>query len=216
MAPSRLLRALIAALLLAGATPAAAEERGFDHYLLALTWMPSFCEFEGDAREDSRCAPDSGHGWTVHGLWPQRTGGSWPEYCDTAHRNPSRRETAAQVDLYGASGSAGHQWNKHGRCTGLSAADYFALTRAAAGRLTLPQVFDALDQTIVLSPDVVEAAFIEANPGLTYTMMLTTCRQDAIVELRLCLTRDLRPRPCDNALILRGCSLDAARMPGLR
>ena len=213
MAPIRLPHrlALIAALALA--VPAEAKEPGFDHYLLALTWMPSFCEFEGDARDDPRCAPGTGHGWMVHGLWPQHAGGGWPEYCPTAQRNPSRRETAAQVDLFGASGTAWHQWNKHGSCTGLSAADYYALTRAAVAAFALPEVLAGPEMDAVIAPRRVEAAFIEANPQLDEAMMVTVCRRDAIIELRLCLTRELDPRPCDAALFRRECALDAARLP---
>lgn len=214
---------IVAALALALAVPLPAiaqtgsvPETYFDHYLLALTWMPSFCELEGDAREDARCAPGSAHGWMVHGLWPQQTGGRWPEFCETPHRNPSRRDTAAQADLYGAGHAAWHQWNKHGRCSGLSAGDYYALTRAALDRFTLPDLFDGVTDALTVSPAVIEHAFIEANPALDEQMMVTTCRSDAIVELRLCLTRDLMPRICDAELFLRECALDAARLPGLR
>ena len=198
--------------------PATAQDRAgqFDHYLLALSWMPAFCDQDGDRRDDPRCAPGTGLGWVVHGLWPQHTGGHWPEYCPTPERQPSRRETAAQADLFGASGPAWHQWNKHGRCTGLSAAGYYTLTREALARLTLPEVFTAIRAPLNVAPEVVEAAFIEANPGLTPEMMVTTCRNDALVELRLCLTRGLEPRPCDPALIRRECALPAARLEALR
>jgi ribonuclease T2 len=214
--PGRLLRRLVLLVLLALPAPAAAEGARFDHYLLALTWMPSFCLLEGDARDDARCAPGSGHGWMVHGLWPQNAGGAWPEYCPTGHRNPSRRETAAQADLFGAAGPAWHQWNKHGRCTGLSARDYYALTRAVVGALTLPDTFATTEGGAVLAPEAVEAAFIEANPGLDAGMMIATCRRDLIVELRLCLTRDLQPRSCDQEVLQRGCAREAAHLPAPR
>lgn len=212
--------ALVVALIVAipAATPAPAQDRAgvFDHYLLALSWMPAFCTIEGDRRMDTRCEPGARLGWVVHGLWPQHAGGAWPEYCHTAHRNPSRRETAGEADLFGTAGAAWHQWNKHGRCTGLSSRDYYALTRTAFAALTLPEVFSAIDEPLIVAPEVIEAAFIEVNPALSPEMMITTCRDSSIVELRLCLTRDLTPRPCDEALFLRECALDAARLPPLR
>jgi ribonuclease T2 len=206
----------VVAVLLALAAPAAAQNRAgaFDHYILALSWMPAFCASEGEARGDARCAPGTRHGWMVHGLWPQHRGGTWPEYCPTAERPPTRRETAEQADLFGASGAAWHQWNKHGRCTGLSAQGYYALTRAALDRLTLPAIFQRIDQPLSVAPDVIEAAFIEDNPGLTGDMMVTTCRRDTLVELRLCLNRDLSPRPCDAEV--RSCALRSARLLPLR
>jgi ribonuclease T2 len=213
-----LLRKLGAALTLTLALsgPLSAQNRPgvFDHYILALTWMPAFCAAEGEARGDVRCAPGSRNGWMVHGLWPQHRGGTWPEYCQTAERAPNRRETAEQADLFGASGAAWHQWNKHGRCTGLSAAAYYALTRQALERLDMPAIFRRIDQPLSVSPDVIEAAFVEENPGLTGDMMVTTCRRDTLVELRVCLTRDLDPRPCDAEV--RSCSLRSARLLPLR
>jgi len=187
---------------------------GFDHYLLALTWMPSFCEVEGDAREDARCTPEAAHGWMVHGLWPQGLGGTWPEFCRTRHRNPTRRETAAQSDLFGASGAAWHQWNKHGRCSGLTAEDYFTLTRAAESALTLPH--DIAPESALIAPQAVEAAVIASNPNLREDMMVTVCRRDLITEVRLCLTRDLQPRACDAELHRRACNRPDARLPPLR
>ncbi|MCC5970762.1 MAG: ribonuclease T2 [Pararhodobacter sp.] len=217
---ARALAVLVALLLLVVPMPttARAQDRAgaFDHYVLALSWMPAFCTLEGARREDARCAPGSALGWMVHGLWPQHAGGGWPEYCPTPARNPSRRETAAQSDLFGAAGAAWHQWNKHGRCTGLSADGYYALTRAALERLVLPAVFDTLHSAVRVSPGAVEAAFVAANPALERDMMITTCRAGVIVELRLCLTRELEPRPCDAALLRRSCPLPEARLEALR
>lgn len=202
---------------LAQGQPRSADPAGvFDHYLLALTWMPSFCAMTGDGRGDARCTAGQRLGWQVHGLWPQHADGSWPEYCRSPHRNPSRQETGRQAGMFGASGAAWHQWNKHGTCTSLSPADYYALTRLAWEGLVLPEIFDAVTRDLVVAPAVIGAAVIEANPGLTDDMLLVTCRRDAVYELRLCLTRDLQPRPCAPQTRLRACALDAARLPALR
>ena len=40
----------------------------------------------------------------------------------TAERDPSRRESQQMADIMGSGGLAWHQWQKHGRCSGLSAA----------------------------------------------------------------------------------------------
>jgi len=207
---------LVVTVLLALAAPVAAQNRAgaFDHYILALTWMPAFCRLDGAARADARCTDGRRAGWMVHGLWPQHRGGAWPEYCPTAHPAPSRAQTAAQAGLYGTSGAAWHQWNKHGRCTGLSAADYYDLTRAALERLVLPEVFDRIDRPLRVAPQVIEDAFAEANPGLSPEMMVTSCREGLLVELRLCLTRELEPRACDPGT--RACRLPAAELLPLR
>lgn len=206
--------ALCAAVILAA--PVGAQNRAgeFDHYVLALSWMPAFCAQDQSGRDDPRCAPGRRAGWMVHGLWPQHRGGSWPEYCATNERTPTRRETTEQADIFGTQGAAWHQWNKHGRCTGLSAQGYYALTRRAMAGLQVPAIFDGIDRTLSVAPDVIEAAFIEANPELTPDQMVVTCRRDALVELRLCLTRDLEPRTCDAEL--RGCSMRAPQLLPLR
>ena len=67
----------------------------------------------------------------------------------------------------GSSGLAWYQWKKHGRCTGLAAQDYFALTRAAANAIAIPAPLDRLGRDVSLPAKVVEDAFIEANPDLT-------------------------------------------------
>jgi ribonuclease T2 len=209
MPPARL-RCRLALILAFGPGAALAEEAAFDHYLLALTWMPSFCALEGEARGDRRCVAGQNYDWLVHGLWPQGPGGTWPEYCATDHRNPSRRDTAAQIDLFGAAGPAWHQWRKHGSCTGLDPTDYYTATRDAVGRLTLPADISA---EVPIAPAAVEAALIAANPALDASMMITTCRQGLIVELRVCMTLDLQPRPCDPELFVRECKSEAARLP---
>jgi Ribonuclease I len=200
----------------AGAAPAQDRAGDFDSYLLALSWIPAYCATDGDDRDDPRCEDGRRVGWAVHGLWPQNDDGTWPEYCHTAQRSPSRQETAAQSALFGTSGSAWHQWNKHGRCTGLSAANFYRLVQVAVDGIALPAVFNGIDRELRVDPDVVEAAFIEANPGLTQDMMVTSCPRGDLVELRVCLTRDLQPEDCAPAITRRECRRDAATLLPLR
>ncbi len=199
------------------AAPARAEGTAgdFDYYVMALSWSPGWCAAEGAARDDPQCAAGARFGWVLHGLWPQYEDGGWPDFCPTGARNPSRTDTAAEADLFGSSGSAWHQWNKHGRCTGLSAADYYRLSRLAYDRVTRPEVFRRLDRDVRLPARVVEEAFLEANPGLTADMITVTCRDRAIREARICLTRDLSPRPCGEGL-RRDCPLDDALFRAIR
>lgn len=184
--------------LLAALWPAPAPAEGvageFDYYVLSLSWQPAWCRATGDGRDADECDRGSGLDFVVHGLWPQYEQG-WPDYCDTDERDPSRRETQAMGDLM-APGLALYQWRKHGRCSGLSAAEYYAATRKAAGRIAIPAPFDDLSRDISLPPVVVEEAFIEANPGLDSDGVTVTCKAEALAEVRICLTRDLEPRAC--------------------
>ena len=181
--------------LLAAPTLAQDVAGRFDYYVLSLSWSPSWCLAEGDARDADQCDPGRRKSFVVHGLWPQYERG-WPEDCRTAARDPSRRETRAMGDIMGSSGLAWYQWKKHGRCTGLAAQDYFALTRAAAGAITIPAPLAGLGRDVSLPAKVVEDAFIEANPDLTRDGITVTCRDSALQEVRICLTPDLEPRAC--------------------
>ena len=93
-------------------------------------------------------------------------------------------------------GLALYQWRKHGRCSGLSARDYYATMRKAVEGIAIPGPFDDLPRDITLPPTVVEDAFLEANPGLTGDAVTVTCKAQALAEVRICLTPDLRLRDC--------------------
>lgn len=184
---------LVAALLLAPWSAPARDVAGqFDYYVLALSWSPSWCSSNADA---AQCEAGRRLDFVVHGLWPQYERG-WPQDCISSQRNPSRQETAAMADLVGSAGLAWHQWQKHGRCTGLSARDYFAATRRAARAVAIPAAFAGLARDITLPPALVEDAFIDENPGLGPDGIIVTCRGTLLHEVRICLTRDLTPRDC--------------------
>jgi ribonuclease T2 len=192
------------ALLLLNALPAsAAGERAgaFDYYVLSLSWSPTFCALDGDDRGADQCDPRHDFSFTLHGLWPQYEFG-WPSDCRTGERDATRAETRAMADIMGSAGLAWHEWKKHGRCSGLSAGDYFETSRQAYDSIVIPEVFRALRQDVTLPASVVEEAFVDANPGLEATMVTITCEAGRIQEARICLTKDLAPRPC---------GLDAAR-----
>lgn len=204
-------------LLLALALPAHAEgERAgdFDYFVMALTWSPNWCALEGDARDDDQCDARHAYGFTLHGLWPQYESG-YPSGCRSAERDPSRAETGSMTDIMGSGGLAWYQWKKHGRCTGLTARDYFATARRAYGSVTLPDVFQRLNRSITLPAAVVEDAFVEANPALPRDAITITCEAGMIQEVRLCLTKDLSPRRCGDDVI-RDCRIKDAVMAPVR
>ncbi|MDW4498578.1 ribonuclease T2 [Sulfitobacter sp. D35] len=180
----------------------------FDYYVLSLSWSPNWCALEGAARGSDQCDPRADHGWILHGLWPQYESG-YPSYCPVHVRPPSRGMTGAMADIMGSGGLAWHQWKKHGVCSGLDPADYFALSRAAYGGVVRPEVFRKLDEAVRLPARVVEDAFLRANPEFGRDGITVTCRAGHIQEARICLTRDLEPRSCGRD-VRADCSLDDA------
>ncbi|MBR9862351.1 MAG: ribonuclease T2 [Rhodobacteraceae bacterium] len=214
-----MIRILLTLLSITAATTGMSRAEGerpgaFDYYVMALSWSPNWCGLEGDARNSPQCAPERKHGWVLHGLWPQKERG-WPSYCRSNVRAPSRAMTAAMADIMGTGGLAWHQWKKHGTCTGLGAEDYFALSRVAYARVNRPEILRKLDKTIALPARVIEDAFLESNPGLKADQITVTCKSNHIQEVRICLTRDLKPRRC-GADVLRDCTATNAVLNPIR
>ncbi|AZL59105.1 ribonuclease T [Tabrizicola piscis] len=205
----------LAALFWATGVSAQEDRAGdFDYYVLSLSWSAAWCALEGDARDDPQC--DTGRGLTfiLHGLWPQHEAG-WPSFCRTGQRDPSRAETAAMADIMGGSGLAFYQWKKHGRCSGLSATDYYRTARQAYDSIEIPELFRQIDRSLTLPASVIEEAFLEANPGLGPEEITITCKDGLIQEARICLTRDLDPRTC-GADVIRDCRLSDAVLEPVR
>ncbi|MEM9047273.1 MAG: ribonuclease T2 [Pseudomonadota bacterium] len=199
--------------------PAAQEARDhvtgrFDYYVLALSWSPSWCMLKGDERNAPECRDGAGLGFVLHGLWPQYEAG-WPSDCRTDLPDPRRRQNAAQTDLFRSAGLAWHQWKKHGRCSGLTADAYFALSRRAFAAIDRPWVFKQLSAGIWIAPAAVEAAFLEANPSIPPSGITITCRNAVLHEVKICLTRELAFRAC--GLDTRvDCRLNPVYFPKMR
>ncbi|MDF1709970.1 MAG: ribonuclease T2 [Paracoccaceae bacterium] len=219
--PMTILFRLILALLIIPASLTSAPLRAdgerpgeFDYYVMALSWSPNWCALEGDARRSPQCRADSGHGWMLHGLWPQYHRG-WPSFCRTTEPQPTPAMTAAMADIMGTPGLAWHQWRKHGVCSGLSARAYFDLSRRAYDSITRPDVFRQLERPVRLPASLIEEAFLRDNPGLEPDMLTITCREGRIQEARLCLSKDLNPVPCGRDVV-RDCTLRDALFDPLR
>lgn len=205
----------IAALYWSGSVLAEGERAGdFDYYVLSLSWSAAWCALEGDARDDPQCDDGRGLTFVLHGLWPQYEEG-WPSFCRTPERDPTRAETAEMADIMGGSGLAFYQWKKHGRCSGLTAPDYFGTARRAFEGVAIPPVFGGVSRRLTLPASVIEEAFLEANPRLTRDQITITCKDGMIQEARICLTPDLVPRRC-GADVIRDCRLQDAVLEPVR
>lgn len=172
------------------------QGRGFDFYVLALSWSPTFCDSEAAGRNREQCGEDKEFGWVVHGLWPQNDKG-WPENCPTSEgsRVPERIGRTV-MDIMPSMGLIGHQWRKHGSCSSLSMSDYFKLVRQAYDSIRIPAELSNVDRESRTSPQAVEAAFIRSNPGLARSAVAVTCDRERVDEVRICLDKSLGFRTC--------------------
>ncbi len=231
IAPTRLLPAFLALSAIAGCSnegdknPGPGKEvaksaasasvpigKGFGFYVLSLSWSPTWCQTNDPRGKSEQCERGSGNGLIVHGLWPQNENG-YPQYCPT--RQPDRVPEALgrqYLDIVPSMGLIGHQWRKHGTCSGLPQGDYFAVTRAARERLAIPADINAAGAARNLSVASIETAFAAKNPGMTREMIAVTCEGRLIEEIRICFDKELRFRACPE-IDRRACRRDAVLLP---
>src|SRR5499427_2257553 len=186
------------------------EPGRFDYYVLVLSWSPSFCadSAERDAGRSARnpqCGPRP-FSFVVHGLWPQYERG-FPEFCQVPAPRLNRNIVSAMLDLMPAPNLIFHEWDRHGTCSGLSPNAYFETIRKARAVVKIPPQYIDLSSALTVTPEEVEEAFIKANPGLKPESIAITCGSRRLDEVRICMTRDLQFRGCDE-VARRTCRRD--------
>ncbi len=169
----------------------------FDFYVLALSWSPSYCATAGAKADNTQCGPQTRFAFIVHGLWPQYESG-YPENCTTGQPKSVPEALARRYeDLTPSTGLIRHEWQKHGTCSGLDQKAYFEKLRAARERITIPRLFDRMERNRQFSPHAIEEAFVKANRGMPDDGIAVTCDSRYLREVRICMTRDLEFRSCD-------------------
>ena len=189
----------------------------FDFYVLSLSWSPSFCaaaeERGNSGRSQAQCG-ERPFSFVVHGLWPQYDRG-FPEYCKRPSPRLERNIMISMLDLMPAPGLIYNEWDKHGTCSGLGARAYFETIRKARATVKIPDEFLELSKPKMVAPEELEAAFIKVNPGLSASAISTTCDSRRLSEVRICLSKDLQFRACEE-IDRRACRRDQVLMPPLR
>ncbi|MBA3446902.1 MAG: ribonuclease T2 [Pseudaminobacter sp.] len=196
----------------AAAAPANLPEgKGFDFYVLALSWSPSYCEVEGEDANRQQCSSGRPYGFVVHGLWPQFERG-YPESCPTGEESVGNSALRTLYDIMPSAGLIRHQWRKHGSCSGLSQSDYFAVLRRARETVAIPPEFHEMNSKRTLDPDDAERAFVQSNQGLGEDGIAVTCDNGYLRDVRICLTRNLSFRACEE-VDRRSCRTPKVKMP---
>ena len=164
----------------------------FDYYLLTLSWSPSYCLVHPGDRYQCQ---GRGFGFVLHGLWPQYDAGGYPQECAT-DVGLDRAAQAVGRTLYPSPSLMLHEWQRHGTCSGLDPLEYFRTADRATAVVQIPPRFAAPRTDQQLLPQQILAAFGAVNPSLPPHAMTVACSRGELSEVRVCLTRDLRPRPC--------------------
>ncbi|WP_077106539.1 ribonuclease [Agrobacterium sp. DSM 25558] len=196
-------------------TPQPPVGSGFDFYVLSLSWSPAFCASDAGQNSRQQCGGDRKYGFIVHGLWPQNESG-YPEFCgkDKQERVPDSLGSS-MFDIMPSMGLIGHQWRKHGSCSGLSQKDYLDTIRAAYQRVNLPKDLSSGTSSKTLSADAVETAFIADNPGMTKQGLAISCDGPRLEEVRICMNKDLGFRSCPE-VDRKGCRSNTTEIIPIR
>ena len=122
------------------------ESGQFDHYVLALSWLPAFCELHSRKPECRKQKPQdySARHFSLHGLWPSLKVRRGYSYCDMDSQTVKRyknmpwcdmpkldllTETRNELKQYMPASVQGclqrHEWYKHGTCTTMNVNQYY-------------------------------------------------------------------------------------------
>jgi ribonuclease T2 len=191
----------------------------FDYYTLVLSWSPTHCATAERGGDDTQCARDDGarFGFVLHGLWPQYEQG-YPERCFTRWKPFVPDQVISSVaDIMPNKGLVIHEYREHGTCSGLRPEPFFALARRAFTSINIPQRYRNPYELQFVSPRDVMAEFLSANPQLRPDMLEVTCDGSALRDVRVCLTKEGRPRSCGlNERKGGACRADPMRIPPVR
>jgi len=166
----------------------------FAYYVLSLSWSPEHCASPERSANDAQCGEYRRYGFVVHGLWPQYENG-FPESC-AAGGALEQSVVNGVLDIMPSPALVRHEWSKHGTCTGMPPADYFATVRAAYTGVQLPQPYQDPTGVRRLDANQIRQEFLQANPSLGGNDIVVRCNKRYLEEVRICLDKDLRPRAC--------------------
>ena len=198
--------ALLLAGLLCGAVQGAprhqrseGEPGRFDYYAVALSWSPAFCATHDDPNQ---CAPGRQAGFVLHGLWPQYEKG-YPSSCSTERL--TERDIARYAPLYPSPKMIGHEWSKHGTCSGLNPAAYFDLSAKLREQLRIPAPYQKPAQPLRTTYGEFTGAFKAANPRLPDNAVLPFCGAGGrfLNEIHACYDKSGSAMACGAAEIRR-------------
>ncbi len=189
------------------------SETGFDFYVLALSWSPSFCATKKD-RAGFQCGGKRFFSFVVHGLWPQHEKG-WPSFCDRDNENVPGQLANSMLDIMPGQGLIRHQWKKHGTCSGLKQDEYFTKLRSAYKKIKFPAEYRLNNKYLTVSPAEVERAFQSENSGLADNAIAVTCGKRRLKEVRICFSKSLEFRACKE-VDRQSCRKQKIIMPPVR
>ncbi|KAF8072919.1 hypothetical protein HT031_000579 [Scenedesmus sp. PABB004] len=199
------LAALLAAAGLACAAAADGLERraDFDYFYLVRQWPATFCN-------EHTCThrPPHKYRFTVHGFWPQRRDGTWPEFCDPDSTLEERDidDLLPELERVWPSWSSddesfwNHEWTRHGTCA----------ERVVGGQHAFFDAVLRLHRRLNLQDALADAGIEPSNTRRYAVQHIKGAVEDAygvmphvtcddrgeLAEIWMCINKKLRPIDC--------------------
>jgi len=167
------------------------DESSFDSYIYSMSYQPEFCRENNEKFDGCHNFMETWEGQlTIHGLWPNRSDGTWPSTCskealdtsllqdlsDELEQNwPNVKSLTSGTPSHESFWA--HEWAKHGTCSGLDQHDYFAT--ALDLLLPTPSIVKENYGSVVKRKDL-EEGYHGAD------MSVFVCKYGYLSEVRLC------------------------------
>jgi ribonuclease T2 len=200
--------------LLSGQARAADVPGQFDYYLLSLSWSPEFCLGKGRSAPQDQCGTKR-YGFVVHGLWPQYKIG-YPQNCQATPDDVPEDIVRATLPIMPSTQLIEHEWDKHGKCSGLAVDQYFKLIETGFSQLHIPPALQNPQKPLRMRPGKLRKDFLAANPNLTADSAVVLCKGQMLSEVHLCLDKTLNATACAPDVVRDQCRKPTLLVPPVR
>ena len=176
---------LMATLLWAQTVQAKGRAGEFDYYAMALSWSPQHCAIKPADRE--QCSRQLG--FVLHGLWPQYQRG-YPGNCTRERLDPAMEQDFA--GLYPSRFLYGHEWEKHGTCSGLNQEAFHQLARDLRQKVRIPAAYQSPVEPLRKSSFQLKADLAAANDWLAPDNITVACADGGrfLREIYICINKE--------------------------
>lgn len=169
-------------------------DSSFDSYIYSMSYQPEFCRENNEKFDGCHNFMEVWEGQlTIHGLWPNRSDGSWPSTCSNEQFDLSLLDDlsdeleqnwpnvkALKPGSHSHEAFWSHEWSKHGTCSGMEQHDYFAT--ALDLLLPTPSIVKDNYGSVVKRTDL-EKGYLGSN------MAVFVCKYGFLSEVRLCFEK---------------------------
>src|SRR5208283_2788189 len=118
--------------------------------------------------------------------------------------------------LYPTDSLAAYEYRKHGTCTGLDAADYFAAVRYVRDQVVVPASLAGVRAWRRMAPEAIRQAFIDANANMRPDNIAVTCARGQLVDVRICVSKNLKAFATCPQVARNSCRRDSVLVAPLR